>query len=508
MKNLVFILFSLSLFSFGQSFYSKRINVANKYNQAGNMIFFNDTFYVTANVYEVPFSQASASLLKIDKYGNLFSAKRFKPSNRNYFGGRGIYKLNHKFYSTCDTDWGLQVQNCFYVFDENCDTVLTRSFGDTTFYNFAGRIKPFLKTDDKLLIFGITDSTCGPNHPGFYKPTVRVVDTNGTLHQTKIYTSTNFFRGLADADTTVKKGYVFCGAEVVNTSSSGSTRNYVIKLDSNLNQLWYKYIDTSNSLYSSIISLKSGQLLYSHSHSDFNASNAYLGDKLTLSKLDIGGNIIWRKRYGNIEQNGIGVSKVKELANGDLILCGTKFVNYTASVVQLMGWIMKTDSMGNLKWWKSYIPDNPIKDTITQNELHDIIELPNKDIVAVGWGGSSSFNSLVQQTWILKVDSNGCFGVGNCPQNIVSGVKESAFNETNLKVYPNPASDLLNIEIDEELHQNTLIVLTNSLGQLISNSIMENSKSKINIGHIPNGIYFITFKNKGFTLTKKLIIQH
>lgn len=496
----------MSLLSHGQSFYSKRINVGGKYNQAGNMIFFNDTFYVTANVYEVPFSQASTSLLKIDIYGNLFSAKRYKPSNRNYFGGGGIYHLNKKIYTTGVTDWGLQVQNGLYVFDENCDTVLTRSYGDTTFYNYTGKVKPFLKMKDKLLLFGITDSTCGPNHPGFYKPTVRVVDTNGVLYQTNIYTNTNLYRDLWDADTTIKKGYVFCGAEVVSTSNSGTTRNYVIKLDSNLNQLWYKYIDTSNSLYSSIISLKSGRLLYAHSHSDFNASNTYIGDRATLTKLDIDGNILWRKRYGNAEQGGVGVSKVKELANGDLIVCGEKFINYTSTEIQFVGWIMKTDSMGNLKWWRKYIPNSPIKDTIAQNELHDIIELPNKDIVAVGWAGSSTFNSLVQQTWILKVDSNGCFGIGNCPQDLYVGVADIKTDSNEFNVYPNPVNNEFTVTLSDEYLKVNLVVV-NSLGQIVKESLIVDRVAKIETVDLNDGIYFIIIKTGRGSLTKKVVVN-
>lgn len=490
-----------------QNYFSNRINISGKYNQARRLLFVNDTFVATALVNEVAFSQISASLLKIDKFGSLFLAKRFKPSNRSYTGAGGICKINKKYYTTGITDWGLQLQNGLYTFDQYCDTVFTRSYGDTTFYNLTTEVRPFLKDKSKLVLFGSTDSTCGINHPGFYKPLVRLVDTNGVLYQTRIYTNTNFYRTLSDVDTTIKKGYVLCGTEVINFTSSGTAKNYVIKIDSNLNQVWYKYIDTSNSFYSSIISLKSGQLIYAHNHSDFNASNTYLGERIVLTKLDISGNIIWRKTYGGTE-NSPGVSKIKECSNGDYILCGEKYVNYTASVNQYMGWIMRTDSMGNLKWWRTYIPENPIKDTTTQNELHDILELPNKDIACVGWAGASGFNSLVQQTWILKVDSNGCFGASNCPQNIVSSVKESTLNETNLKVYPNPANDLLNIELNFEVGGNTNVILTNSIGQIISNGKIESKQSKFDISAVPNGIYFVNLKHGGSSITKKVIIQH
>ncbi|MFO0356706.1 MAG: T9SS type A sorting domain-containing protein [Sphingobacteriaceae bacterium] len=441
--------------------------------------------------------------MKIDKFGSLFSAKRYKPANRSYFGSNGLYLKNHKFYTVGVTDWGLQLQNGLYVFDENCDSVLTRSYGDTVFYNLTSEVKPFLKDKSKMILFGMTDSTCGINHPGLYKPLIRVVDTNGVLHQTKIYTNTCFYRSLWDADTTLKKGFVFCGAEPMNVTSTGVTKNYIIKLDSNLNQQWYNFVDTGNSLYSSIICLKTGRLLHAHNHSDFNGST-YLGDRITLTKLDAAGNIIWRKRYGSTE-SGIGVAKVKECSNGDYVLCGEKYVNYTASVSQYMGWIMRTDSMGNAKWWRTYIPTSPIKDTTTQNELYDIIELANKDLVCVGWGGSNGFN-LVQETWILKVDSNGCLGAGNCPPNLAIGLSEVKNDFYSFKLYPNPVKDELTVELGDEDIKATLTII-NTLGEIIQKSPIVQRITKVQTSELNEGVYFVAIKTSQGSFTKKVIVK-
>jgi hypothetical protein len=72
--------------------------------------------------------------------------------------------------------------------------------------------------------------------------------------------------------------------------------------------------------------------------------------------------------------------------------------------------------MGNLKWWNNYIPTSPVKDTIAQCYLYDVLEMPDKGFAAVGWAGPSwsPFNNI-QQTWLLRVDSMGCLVPGCSP---------------------------------------------------------------------------------------------
>lgn len=385
--------------------------------------------------------------------------------------------------------------------------MVTCSYGDTVYYNYGNKILPYLKAKNKLLIFGITDSTCGVNHPGLYKPCIRVVDTNGVLYLTKLFTTTNYYRSLWDADTTIKKGFIFSGVEVVGTS----TKNYVIKLDSNLNQQWNKFIDTGNSLANSIISLKKGGLLFAHNHTDSIQNNTYFWDRITLTRMDINGNIIWRKYFGNAEKN-ISVSKVRECSNGDFILCGQKYINYTAIVNQLVGWLMRTDSLGNIKWWKSYVPNDPIKDTITQNYLYDVLELPNKDIASVGnVGGSSTFSTIVQ-TWLLKVDSNGCFGTNNCPQNVPLGVYEQSSQNSldagMLSIYPNPAKEVINVELLVFNNEGSTIEIANTLGQVLQTTNITQQTTSINVSEYPTGIYFFKLKIGNASITKKVVIEH
>jgi hypothetical protein len=70
-------------------------------------------------------------------------------------------------------------------------------------------------------------------------------------------------------------------------------------------------------------------------------------------------------------------------------------------------------------------------------------------------------------------------------------------------MYPNPASDVLNITVKNA----TSINIVNSLGQSVYNTNVTNSNQSINVSNLAKGIYFVEVNNKNNKLTKKLIIK-
>jgi hypothetical protein len=63
-------------------------------------------------------------------------------------------------------------------------------------------------------------------------------------------------------------------------------------------------------------------------------------------------------------------------------------------------------------------------------------------------------------------------------------------------IYPNPVSDLLNIH---QANENQSFSICNHLGE----KIMEGSKSKIDVSHLPNGMYFIQTERKTLKFVKQ-----
>jgi hypothetical protein len=74
--------------------------------------------------------------------------------------------------------------------------------------------------------------------------------------------------------------------------------------------------------------------------------------------------------------------------------------------------------------------------------------------------------------------------------------------EDNIKIYPNPASDIINITGADIAN----IKIFNSMGQLISN---QNHKNEINVSEFQNGIYLFSVEvSTGHIIQKKIIINH
>ena len=76
------------------------------------------------------------------------------------------------------------------------------------------------------------------------------------------------------------------------------------------------------------------------------------------------------------------------------------------------------------------------------------------------------------------------------------------FSKIDFQIYPNPASDFLNIKTQSG-HYNFSIY--NSLGQKVNATFSEN---KIDISHLSNGIYFIKVETETGSATKKFIKQY
>ncbi len=492
------ILLLFTYFSYSQSYFSKRFDIAGRINEAGRLRFYNDTFYIPSMVFETtgPIT-ISTCLLKISKTGTIIEQKRFKQINKNYEGYTDLYIRNKRIYVSGITNIASTpaLQCGLYVFNQSCDTVFTKPYGDTSYYNGAERIQPYLKTKNKILLFGLTDSTCGHNS-GKHRPFIRVVDTNGVLYQTKLYLTTNVNRTLTSSDTTLNKGYIFSGVE--------NSKNYIVKLDSNLNLQWVNYFSNNTiSVFNGIKTLKSGKHIMAHCKTDYVSGGAYF-DRVGLTKLDTNGNIIWQKFYGTSQTN-IGATAVKELKNKDFIVCGVQQVAYTPSVSQAMGFLMRTDSMGNLKWWLNYVANDPVKDTIADNYLYDVLQMPDGGFAAAGTVFGTFQFSTIEQSWLLRVDSMGCLVSGCNPY--VAGIKQVTLNKEEIKIYPNPSNGKLFIE-GSDFIEGSELKICDVLGKELRSEKLKTEKTELNIAELSNGIYFIkVMKNDKVVFTQKLIKQ-
>lgn len=79
-------------------------------------------------------------------------------------------------------------------------------------------------------------------------------------------------------------------------------------------------------------------------------------------------------------------------------------------------------------------------------------------------------------------------------------------NELNdILVYPNPASDLLHIDLGQ--NKDAAIYLYNSTGNCVYNTITSDNKIEISVNHFNSGVYFIEIKSVNGRTISKVIIE-
>ena len=89
--------------------------------------------------------------------------------------------------------------------------------------------------------------------------------------------------------------------------------------------------------------------------------------------------------------------------------------------------------------------------------------------------------------------------------SVATGITLGA-NENYISVYPNPAKDLLNVDITTPIDiTNAKSEITNALGQVVQTSFIKQTNTQLNIQQLNSGVYFIEVKTNNGVLRKKFV---
>lgn len=102
---------------------------------------------------------------------------------------------------------------------------------------------------------------------------------------------------------------------------------------------------------------------------------------------------------------------------------------------------------------------------------------------------------------------------GDCEQktyyNVPMGVTNvNAGKELLLNVYPNPASSLVNVELNEMVGGNVEVEILNMVGQKISSTMMQGRKTQIDVSALPAGGYFVDCLRDGVKIGAAKFIKN
>ena len=90
--------------------------------------------------------------------------------------------------------------------------------------------------------------------------------------------------------------------------------------------------------------------------------------------------------------------------------------------------------------------------------------------------------------------------------SVCVGISESSLFNQSIGLYPNPASEKINIEVANVTSYNYQI--TDLLGKVIvSDAIHNKEKATVDVSNINKGIYFLIIESNGQKATKKIIVE-
>jgi len=295
---------------------------------------------------------ASASLLKLDAFGNAMWTKKFAGNT-------------HRVFSSVQqtTDGGFIASgfvtvssNYFKIFlartNASGDTLWTKCLGDMTDYygNYTAPQTAVKQTPDGGFV--ITGTTT--NNPDYLAYLLKV-DANGNIVWTKTFESYNF-GAFNDVQITSDGGLIIGG--IASTSAPGYVM-FVVKTNSAGDTLWTRgfYDNNANACFfivNSIIQTSDGgYMLLGNDNSEPDYEEAI------MIKLDAGGDTTWTKKlyfsdplspYMNTPVNSI-----KQTSDGGYIIGGSSTYG---DVLNVGGgnyaMLIKTDMNGDTLWTKKY----------------------------------------------------------------------------------------------------------------------------------------------------------
>lgn len=115
---------------------------------------------------------------------------------------------------------------------------------------------------------------------------------------------------------------------------------------------------------------------------------------------------------------------------------------------------------------------------------------------ALGGEVLSSANASAEIRWfagpegeviVTEKDINGCTATDSIPVGITF-LGTSELNIEGVKVYPNPTSEFLNIEL-ENVSDKSSLMLFDAMGRLVLSKSVKNNVSKVDVSNLPKGTY-------------------
>jgi hypothetical protein len=387
-------------------------------------------------------------------------------------------------------------------FDSNGDTLWTRVFGDPNGNNFWSGQQVKRTMDEGFLIVGYTGPIAATSWSGFAIRT----DANGN----EIWRSTypwpgNQYTILTSCALAADGDLVMSGSRFP-TSTNGDY--WVQKTNGSGAILWsVSWGGVFTDGIHQIISSSDGHMLACGAT---NYASGQTNMKPYLVKLDSSdGSIIWEREYGPQHYSHLFHS-LSENPNGSVIAAGRYFEQ--PGPTSQKGLLALTSALGDSLWKYSYFYVDSIMST-GQGSFYDVIQANDGGFIAVGRVnnpvGQGNPPGYSQDTWVVKVDADGCI-VPGCDE---VGITEQATNLLGaISIWPNPAHGQTTVQLTlppDVANGPFELTLVATDGRVVRRErIAGNGAHTLALHELPAGMYYVHVADGGKWLTGgKLMVE-
>jgi len=447
------------------------------------------------------------AIMKIDQLGNKQWIKLLRDSISEYDNGQPgslikTFDCNYAFSGTSRNYENSMIDRAtLWKLDTNWNLIWNKEYGNidniADTMNYGRQVK---QTVDSGYIIG------GEQYYSSSRAISKMLIIRTDKYGNKEWESTFSYSG-----NVINRGY-----SVIQTTDSGFAIGgfkytpghpetgdpIVIKTDSIGNQQWLKNIGGPYLDNKAMLCLgKDGSIIAATTYADsmFGNDNAYR--RIHIVKIDNLGNIVWDKKYGKSTIYNY-LNNIRSISNGDLIITGSVITDFPHN----SGWIMKVTNNGDSLWYRLY--DNLYGDK-SENNLYDVIPTIDNGFLSCGYVFPMQPDTGTQDAWVIKLDSIGCDTPG-CDTTV--SIPEIAYKNTEdeLYIYPNPASNVLNMQYPIMNYEcRSILEIFDIFGRKVKEIKIPKGQQQlnVNVSKWRNGLYIAVLKDdKKFIAKRKFVV--
>ncbi len=354
------------------------------------------------------------------------------------------------------------------------------------------------------------------------KSTLLQTDTLGNIEWEEIFSCSGYCdmepRHIIPAH---DNGYLFTNEEKRRVVPGGGPGDHnvatIIKVDSLGNQEWRIYPGGTGFPYTSdyilVTPTDDGNYLCAWADNELRMGNlniAYNSNPdvtIWFAKINEQGQKIWEK---NIQQDidlwGIGevryrLTQMKKIADGNIVLVGLdKMIKITQDAEVIWARNLKPDFLQNPSDPESYL------------YIKGLTPTTDDGFICAGQANiypGSVFPQFTQTGFVIKLDEYGCLEP-DCHLNDPVSTTTTSANYAELKLFPNPAQDYINIEYSTTKSPKFIAVnITDLAGRVVYAQVLENQEQYLTIStkDLPSGQYFCQlFIDGSMGATRKFVL--